>query len=139
MKAPRKHYEEQIANVSVVYNVYRIVLPLVLLLTYITSPETSALGDLDPTLFVQVNVAYAIFGALIMFFTQTARNLMRSLPALTAMLIGDILAISLLNYTSGGTESGLGLFMIVTIASGNSPAELQKAWAIYRGELWSNS
>lgn len=119
MKAPRKHYEEQIANVSVVYNVYRIVLPLVLLLTYITSPETSALGDLDPTLFVQVNVAYAIFGALIMFFTQTARNLMRSLPALTAMLIGDILAISLLNYTSGGTESGLGLFMIVTIASGS--------------------
>ncbi len=119
METRSTQYDEQIANVSVVYNIYRIVLPLVLLLTYITSPETSALGDLDPILFVQVNTAFAIFGVLVTFFTQTARSLMRSQPVLAGMLIGDILVISLLIYTSGGTASGLGLFMIVTIASGS--------------------
>ncbi len=112
-------YEEQIANVSIVYNVYRIVLPLVLLITFISSPDPSSLGALDPTLFVQVNVVYAVLGVMITFFTPTARNLFRSQPVLTGMLIGDILAISLLDYTSGGTASGLGLFMIVTIASGS--------------------
>lgn len=112
-------YDDQIANVSVVYNVYRIVLPLVLLVTYISSPETSLLGALDPTLFVQINIVYAILGVLITFFTPVARSLMRSQPVLTGMLIGDILVISLLNYTSGGIASGLGLFMIVTIASGS--------------------
>lgn len=112
-------YDDQIANVSVVYNVYRIVLPLVLLVTYVSSPETSLLGALEPTLFVQINIVYVILGVMITFFTPVARSLMRNQPVLTGMLIGDILAISLLNYTSGGVESGLGLFMIVTIASGS--------------------
>lgn len=112
-------YDDQIANVSVVYNVYRIVLPLVLLVTYVSSPETSLLGALEPTLFVQINIVYAILGVLITFFTPVARSLMRNQPVLTGMLIGDILVISLLNYTSGGIASGLGLFMIVTIASGS--------------------
>jgi two-component system sensor histidine kinase PilS (NtrC family) len=112
-------YDDQIANVSVVYNVYRIVLPLVLLVTYISSPETSLLGALEPTLFVQINIVYAIVGVLITFFTPVARSLMRNESVLTGMLIGDILVISLLNYTSGGIASGLGLFMIVTIASGS--------------------
>lgn len=112
-------YEDQIANVSVVYNVYRIVLPLVLLVTYITSPETSLLGVLDPTLFVQINTVYAILGVVITFFTPSVRDLMRNQSVLTGMLIGDIFVISLLNYTSGGIASGLGLFMIVTIASGS--------------------
>lgn len=112
-------YEEQIANVSIVYNVYRIVLPLVLLVTYITSPETTVLGALDPTLFVQVNAVYAIFGVLLTFFTPSIRRFMRNQSVVSGMLIADILVIALLIYTSRGIASGLGLFMIVTIAAGS--------------------
>lgn len=112
-------YEAQISNVSVVYNVYRIVLPLVLLVTYVSSPETAVLGVIDPTLFVQVNVAYAIFGVGVTFFTPSANRFMRSQPVLTGTLIADILVITLLLYSSGGIASGIGLLMIVTIASGS--------------------
>ena len=47
-------YTSQIYNVAVVYNIYRILLPLILLITFISSPNTTLLGALDPTLFVQV-------------------------------------------------------------------------------------
>ncbi len=110
-------YREQISNVSVVYNIYRIVLPLVLLVTYITSPDTSLLGNLDPTLFVQVNTAYAIYAVVVAFVTPSARRIMQNQSVITGMQLLDILVITLLIYTSGGVDSGLGLFMIVTIAS----------------------
>ncbi len=110
-------YWEQISNVSVVYNIYRIVLPLVLLVTYITSPETSLLGVLDPTFFVQINTFYAIYGVVVTFITPSARKFMQNLTVITGMQMADILLITLLIYTSGGVSSGLGLFMIVTIAS----------------------
>ncbi len=110
-------YREQISNVSVVYNICRIVLPLVLLVTYITSPDTSLLGNLDPTLFVQVNTAYAIYAVVVTFVTPSARRIMQNQSVITGMQLLDILVITLLIYTSGGLDSGLGLFMIVTIAS----------------------
>ncbi len=110
-------YREQISNVSVVYNIYRIVLPLVLLVTYITSPETSLLGVLEPTLFVQVNTAYAIYAVVVTFIAPSARRVLQNQSVIIGMQLLDILVITLLIYTSGGVDSGLGLFMIVTIAS----------------------
>lgn len=119
MVSSPKAYTEQISNVSVVYNVYRIVLPLVLLVTYISSRETSQLGVLAPNLFVQINTVYAIYGVIITFFTPGSRKLLLNQHVLTGMLIGDIFIITLLIYTSAGVGSGLGLFIIVTIASGS--------------------
>ena len=43
-------YTSQIYNVAVVYNIYRILLPLILLITFISSPNTTLLGALDPCL-----------------------------------------------------------------------------------------
>ena len=74
MVSSPKAYTEQISNVSVVYNVYRIVLPLVLLVTYISSRETSQLGVLAPNLFVQINTVCAINGVIITFFTPGSRT-----------------------------------------------------------------
>ena len=119
MVSSPKAYTEQISNVLVVYNVYRIVLPLVLLVTYISSRETSQLGVLAPNLFVQINTVYAIYGVIITFFTPGSRKLLLNQHVLTGMLIGDIFIITLLIYTSAGVGSGLGLFIIVTIASGS--------------------
>jgi hypothetical protein len=94
MVSSPKAYTEQISNVSLVYNVYRIVLPLVLLVTYISSRETSQLGVLAPTLFVQINMVYAIYGVIITFFTPGSRKLLQNQHVLTGMLIGDIRASS---------------------------------------------
>jgi two-component system sensor histidine kinase PilS (NtrC family) len=112
-------YTDQIYNVSVVYNIYRILLPLVLLITDISSPETSQLGDLYPTLFVQVCTAYAIFGVITTFFAPIGRGMLKIPQILSGTLILDILAITLLIYSSGGLASGLGLLLIVTIAAGS--------------------
>lgn len=112
-------YTDQLNNVSVVYNIYRIVLPLVLLITYITSPGITLLGALAPTLFVQVATVYAIFGVAITFFTPSSIRLLENPNILAATLVIDIVAMTLIIYTSGGTTSGLGLLLIVTIASGS--------------------
>ncbi|PCJ17783.1 MAG: hypothetical protein COA96_17425 [SAR86 cluster bacterium] len=110
-------YSGQIYNVSVVYNIYRVVLPLVLLVTSI-SPGSTLLGDLNPTLFVQACAAYAIFGVVIIFVAPTGSRYISSAHILTGSLLVDIFAITLINYSSGGMISGLGLLLLVTIASG---------------------
>jgi len=112
-------YSDQLNNVSVVYNIYRIVLPLVLLVTYLSSPGITQLGAVAPTLFVLVSTAYAIFAIITTFFTPGGRRYVSNPKLVASTLIVDILATSLIIYTCGGTSSGLGLLLIVTIASGS--------------------
>jgi two-component system sensor histidine kinase PilS (NtrC family) len=111
-------YPGQIHNVSVVYNIYRIVLPLVLLVSSL-GPSSTQLGVLDPTLFIQVCTAYAIFGVAISFFIPIGTRIIKSSHILTASLIIDIFTITLLTYCSSGMISGLGLLLLVTVASGS--------------------
>ena len=108
----------QIDTVAVVYNIYRILLPLVLLVTSI-SPSDTLLGEFDQTLFVQVCAAYAIFGVILTFLAPTGRKFLKSSNFQTGALIIDILSITLLVYSSGGISSGLGMLLIVTVASGS--------------------
>lgn len=111
-------YPGQIHNVSVVYNIYRIVLPLVLLVSSL-GPSSTLLGVLDPTLFIQVCTAYAIFGVAITFFIPMSTRVVKNSHILTGSLLIDIFTITLLTYSSGGMISGLGLLLIVTVASGS--------------------
>nr|ADI23707.1 signal transduction histidine kinase [uncultured Oceanospirillales bacterium HF4000_21D01] len=112
-------YTSLIYNVAVVYNIYRILLPLILLITFISSPNTTLLGALDPTLFVQVCAAWAIFGVVVTFLATTGRKLLQNEHWLSGTLIIDILLVSLIIYSCGGINSGLGLLLIVTIAAGS--------------------
>ncbi len=117
MAETSKHYTEQISDVAVVYNIYRIVLPLVLLVTYITGPSTTQFGAVDSTLFVQACTGYAIFGVVIAFISPQGKRFLENQQILTSTLIADLFAISLMTYASGGIGSGLSLLMIITIAS----------------------
>jgi two-component system sensor histidine kinase PilS (NtrC family) len=117
MVTSSKHYSGQISNVAVVYNIYRIVLPLVLLVTYISGRDNTQFGEIDPTLFIQTCTGYAIFAVVIAFLSPDGMRFMENQKILTSTLLADILAISLLVFSSGGSSSGLGLLMIVTIAS----------------------
>lgn len=111
-------YPDQIYSVSVVYNIYRIMLPLVLLVTSF-SPGGSLLGELAPNLFIQVCTSYAVFATIITLIARNGNSLMSSPQFLTGSLIIDIIAITLISYSSGGIISGLGLLLVVTIASGS--------------------
>ena len=111
-------YPSQIYNVSVVYNIYRIVLPLVLLVSSV-GPSSTLLGVLDPSLFIQVCTAYVIFGVAITFFIPTRMRVVKNSHILTGSLIIDLFTISVLTYSSGGMISGLGLLLLVTVAAGS--------------------
>ncbi len=112
-------YSRQILNVAVVYNVYRIVMPLVLLITFASSADNTLLGATNSTLFVQVTTGYAIFGAVITFLSAGGGIILNNQRILTSTFIADILAITLLMYASSGVASGLGLLLIVATASGS--------------------
>lgn len=112
-------YTGQIDNVSIVYNIYRIVLPLVLLVTYLSDPARSLLGEVDPTLFLQVSIGYIAFGVVVISMFATASKAVNGQHFLTGSLIIDILATTLIIYSCGGISSGLGLLIIVTVASGS--------------------
>lgn len=112
-------YTGQIDNVSIVYNIYRIVLPLVLLVTYLSDPARTLLGEVDPTLFLQVSIAYIAFGVIVISLFTTATKVINGQHFLTGTLILDILATTLIIYSCGGISSGLGLLIIVTVASGS--------------------
>ncbi|MFT4886014.1 MAG: two-component system sensor histidine kinase PilS (NtrC family) [Pseudohongiellaceae bacterium] len=116
-RAPQ--YTGQIDNVSIVYNIYRIVLPLVLLVTYLSDPARTFLGEVDPTLFLQVSIAYIAFGVVVVSLFTTATKVINAQHFLSATLILDILATTLIIYSCGGISSGLGLLIIVTVASGS--------------------
>lgn len=119
MSEKTTQYTGQIDNVSAVYNIYRIVLPLVLLVTYLSNPDFTLLGDLNSTLFVQVSAAYVVFGLLVLFFFSSFSRLVDRQHFLAGTLIVDIIATAVIIYCCGGIDSGLGLLIIVTIASGS--------------------
>jgi two-component system sensor histidine kinase PilS (NtrC family) len=112
-------YTGQIDNVSIVYNIYRIVLPLVLLVTYLSDPARTLLGEVDPTLFLQVSIAYIAFGVVVVSLFTTATKVINAQHFLSGTLILDIVATTLIIYSCGGVSSGLGLLIIVTVASGS--------------------
>ncbi|MFT4672554.1 MAG: two-component system sensor histidine kinase PilS (NtrC family) [Pseudohongiellaceae bacterium] len=112
-------YTSQIDNVSIVYNIYRILLPLILLVTYLSDPARTLLGEVDATLFLQVSIAYTVFGGVVISLFTTATKVINSQHFLSGTLILDILATTLIIYSCGGISSGLGLLIIVTVASGS--------------------
>lgn len=112
-------YTGQIDNISIVYNIYRIVLPLVLLVTYLSDPARTLLGEVDPTLFLQVSIAYIAFGVAVISLFTTTTKVTNGQHFLTGTLILDILATTFIIYSCGGISSGLGLLIIVTVASGS--------------------
>ena len=111
-------YLRQLSTVSVVYNIYRIVLPLVLLVTFISRPDLTLLGAFAPNLFVQICSVYAVFGVVIVFISPSGGGILLRPRYLVTALLVDIFAITLIVYSCGGVFSGLGLLLIVTIASG---------------------
>lgn len=112
-----KQYYQQVGNVSAVYNIYRITLPLVLLITYIGSGGTGILGILAPAMFIVTTIAYALFGVVVALIYKYQPVMSTKTTYLFAVLLIDVLTIVFIVFTSGGMLSGLALLLVVTMFS----------------------
>jgi len=101
-----------------IYNVYRVGLSLILLLSFFTSQAITKPGNYDPEIFLYVTVVYFLFSFIIGFDLIFHRRYANSPQLVSSLLIVDILAITLVTYSSGGVVSGLGLLLLMIIAAG---------------------
>lgn len=110
---------DQNLRILQIYNIYRLALSAILLATFLTNPISTQLGNLVPSLFLQTALVYTSFSltVLLVFRRTTHRELPQRL--LSALFIGDILALTLLSHASSGVESGLALLHLVTVAAGS--------------------
>jgi len=103
-----------------VYNYYRVLVGLALLVVSSQRLIESRLGDLDQAWFIGVTGVYTLINLLAAVTVQLlpVRSFAREYPAL-ALVLFDILALTWLTYLSGGVGSGLGALILVSIATGS--------------------
>ena len=98
-----------------ILNLFRMVVGgLVVTLYFGDSTPPRLLGDAMPGLFLWTGIMYFSFSALATF-TVRARRPSAELQIYT-QLAGDVVAVTLLMHSSGGSASGLGSLLFVTIA-----------------------
>lgn len=100
-----------------IYNLYRIILGLILLISFYFRDITTTLGVVDSTLFVQACVFYFIFNALSLLPSIVRLSRLGEKQFSVALLIIDILTLVLLSYTCGGVSSGMAHLLIVPVAT----------------------
>ena len=95
---------------------YRLILASLLTVLYYSLPDTT-FGSAEPSLYSFTCAAYIGF-SLIAGFTARLRRPSYQTQAVVHIL-ADILAITLLIHASGGPASGLGILLIITVATGS--------------------
>ncbi|MBL4584648.1 MAG: HAMP domain-containing histidine kinase [Pseudomonadales bacterium] len=101
-----------------VYSFYRIVSAISLLLLGLGIQDDALVGGLYPTLYLYGSAIYVaitlVSGSLFFSAAETIRW-----TRIYAVILIDIVAISLLLHASDGVASGLGILLIVNLAAGN--------------------
>ena len=102
-----------------VYNIYRLVLSLILLISSYFGNIISALSSIDQELFVQVMVVYTAFNIIVLFRVFLPVNRILEISQFISVILIDILFLILINYTFGGVSSGMAVLLLVPVASGS--------------------
>ncbi|MEX2367510.1 MAG: hypothetical protein WD601_12975, partial [Pseudohongiellaceae bacterium] len=115
MQSPAQH-KLAIFNI---YNIYRLVLSIILLISFLFGTANSVLGSWDSELFYQISSLYLTVNLVI--FLAGLTPLKKHFKALhfVTVIIADILVLVLLSYTCGGVSSGMAHLLIVPIAAGS--------------------
>jgi two-component system, NtrC family, sensor histidine kinase PilS len=92
-------------------NVFRLLLPMLLLLVFFFNAPTNSVGAAQPGLFIGIAVAYFAF-ALVCIQTLQARTLSAEWQALIQLFV-DAVAIGMLIHASGGVSSGLATLLVL--------------------------
>lgn len=111
--------QQRLQRVAVVriYNYYRILLSFLLLFLFLQDPDQRWVGTIDPQMF-QVTIliylgANIIIGLASLFVSAELSS--RTGPVFTILAL-DVIALTFLMSASGGVGSGLGNFLIFTVA-----------------------
>ncbi|MFT5794683.1 MAG: two-component system sensor histidine kinase PilS (NtrC family), partial [Saprospiraceae bacterium] len=119
--APKELQSLQRTTILRVYNYYRILISFLFLFLFLDSNFNAFIGKFNPELFQITSVTYLcmnIVVGLATFFINV-KWLAQTGPAFAILLI-DIICLTLLISASGGVTSGLGNFLIFTCAFSGS-------------------
>jgi two-component system sensor histidine kinase PilS (NtrC family) len=103
------------------FNLYRLILAAVLSLLALTSETGWMIGQESPALFRTSSLMY--LGAAAMFVLSIRARSPNFRVQLLAHIFADIIFITLLMAASGGVASGLGLLLLISLASGGLVGE----------------
>jgi two-component system sensor histidine kinase PilS (NtrC family) len=96
---------------------YRVILAGLLAVLFFALSDSTTLGLHNPVVYKLAAIGYLLFGVLAGFGARLRR------PAYelqtVAQILVDIIAITLLMYASGGPASGLGMLLIISVATGS--------------------
>jgi two-component system sensor histidine kinase PilS (NtrC family) len=92
-------------------NVFRLLLPMLLLLVFFFNAPTNSVGAHQPGMFIGIAVAYFAF-ALVCIQTIQSRSPSAEWQAIVQLVV-DAIAMSLLIHASGGVSSGLGTLLVL--------------------------
>ncbi len=92
-------------------NVFRLLLPMLLLLVFFFNAPTNSVGAHQPGMFIGIAVAYFAF-ALVCIQTIQSRSPSAEWQAMVQLVV-DAIAMSLLIHASGGVSSGLGTLLVL--------------------------
>lgn len=107
-------------QIFTVYNIYRLVLGLILLISYYYRSETtSPLGSVDQTLFLRLLSGYVVFNLLTLLLPRKLLETQYSQLYVASVILADILLLVTLCYASGGVSSGITPLLILPVASGS--------------------
>lgn len=111
--------EKQLKDLALlkIYYIYRVLLALALLGTFILDPyQSPILGSLKPQLFLGSAIGYLILNSVALLALNVKKAPIEE-PGLFIHFFLDILALLLFLDSSGGISSGVGILMVVVIAA----------------------
>jgi len=118
-KREAKWHSER-AVVLRVYNYYRIVLSFFLLILFYEVPGQTFVGSLSPDWFQTVMLLYLMLNVGTGFVVLVSKDeRVCGIPAVTSIVVLDIFFLSILLFTSGGINSGLGYLLVFSVSFGS--------------------
>ena len=96
---------------------YRVILAGLLTVLFFSLADSTTLGIQNSTIYKLTAIGYLLFGVLA-GFTVRLRHPGYELQTIVQILV-DIAAITLLMFASGGPASGLGILLIISVATGS--------------------
>ncbi len=100
-----------------ILNIYRFCVSGLFLILALSDNLVSPLGSTNETLFLITSAIY--FGSSLFAWLSLKLQMSKFILHMYAFIIIDTLAVTLLMYASGGTNSGLGMLLLITIAGGS--------------------
>ena len=96
---------------------YRVILAGLLAVLFFSIPENTGLGIRDNELYAFTSIAYLLFSVLAGFGARLRKPGYELLTVI--QIVVDIIAITVLMFTSGGLASGLGILLVIAVAAGS--------------------